>query len=186
MKATLLLMISVLLINMTLGQAIDNTYTFTKDDSINTSFKEASPLIGSFYDGRGHKRRFRKEHVSIETNKLQLTFAEQEILELEAKECKALHARDTAALRNIWLRDFTFDEPHNAVHMDRNPMPSYLSLYRAIERFTFNNDVMYTSGVEYMIRLTIEGKVEEQIKRKFTHVWTKKLFTWKLASKSYE
>jgi hypothetical protein len=186
MKVTSVLLVSVILTNMSSGQTIDSTYTLKTSDSFNTSSKDASPIISSFYDGRGQKRWFSKEHIIIETNKLQLTSIEEEISESESKECRALLKRDTTALKDIWLRDFTLDEPQNEIQISKNPIPYYLSLYRIIEKFTFNHNVMYTTGVEYMIRLRSDGKVEEQIKRKFTHVWTRKLFTWRLSSKNYE
>ena len=173
MRAFLTLIASVVLTNLTLGQAIDTA-------------SDANSILQSFYDARGNKRWLSKDHITIVTNKLRLTSLEEEISELEFLECKALLSRDTTALKNIWLKDFTLDDPQNELHLVKNPIPYYVGIHRTIEKFTILDNHIYVSGYENTGRLKGDGKVEASIIQKFTHVWTKELFTWKLASKNYE
>lgn len=185
MKVALTFIASVLT-NWALGQIPDSTAIPKTTKSFTTSYKEVSPVIGGFFYGRGQKWWFNKDHISIETNKLQLTAIEEEISELESKECKALLKRDTAALKYIWVMDFTLDEPQNEILVSKNPIPHYLSLHRVIEKFIVLDDVVYTSGYENVGRLTSDGTIHRLTNRRFTHVWIKKLVGWRLLSVDYK
>lgn len=187
MKAAIIFIASVLT-NWALGQTPDSTTIPKTTKSFTTSYKEVSPVTGGFFYGRGQKRWFSKDHVRVETNRLQLTAIEDEISELESIECKALLKRDTAALKYIWVRDFTLDEPQNEILVSKNPIPHYLSLQRVIEKFIIleDEDVVYTSGYEIIGRLTSGGKTHQLTNRIFTHMWTKKFVGWRLSSKHYE
>jgi hypothetical protein len=161
------------------GQSTNNIPSFNP-----VSFKNITTTGLSNFSPDKRKRWIIIEEVTVETFNLQLTSAEEELSRWESLEIRALLKRDTTALRNIWLRDFTLDEPHNKIHIDSNPIPNYVSLWRLIDRFTVSDNHAYVTGVEYAIQLNHDGR--EQIKRKYTHLWVKKLWTWKLAAKTYE
>lgn len=184
MKLIFTLLISILLINWTFGQNVDSTTTHKTFNSFNTSFKGINSNSGSVMDSRKQKQLVIKDNVTIETYNLQLTLIETEISDMESTECKALLKRDTSALKNIWLRDFTLDEPQNELHTGKNPIPYYVSLNRTIEKFTILDNVVYTSGHEYIQRLKSDGKIDEPINKEFSHMWTKKFGTWKLSTKN--
>lgn len=172
--------------NCTLGQTTDSTYTHKLSYEYKGSFRDVNPLLQNFYDANGSKRWISTEHVTIVTTKLRLTSLEKEILELESQECKSLLKRDTAALKDIWVRDFTLDEPQNELHLGKNPIPYYVGIHRTIERFIILDNTIQLSGYENSGRLRSGGKVEAPIIQKFTHVWTRMPFKWKLLTKTYE
>lgn len=185
MRSFLILLTSIGLTNCAFGQT-DSTYTPKATYVFNEAVRDTNSLLQSFYDTRGNTRWISKDHVTIVTTKLRLTSIEEEILELESQECKALLKRDTAALKDIWLRDFTLEEPQNELHLGKNPIPYYVGIHRTIEKFIILENTIYLSGYENTGRLKGDGKVEAPIIQKFTHVWTKKPFRWKLLTKTYE
>lgn len=184
MRSLLILITSFGLTNWTFGQT-DSTNTLKVTYVLNEPARDANSLLQGFYDTRGNTRWISKDHVTIVTTKLRLTSIEEEILELESQECKALLKRDTTALKNIWLRDFTLDEPQNELYLGKNPIPYYVVIHRTIEKFIILDNTIYLSGYENTGRLKSDGKVEAPIVQKFTHVWTKKQFKWKLLNKTY-
>lgn len=47
-------------------------------------------------------------------------------------------------------------------------------------------NVVYTSGFEFIQELKQNGKVDERVKRSFFHVWMKKNGSWKLSTKTHQ
>jgi len=182
MKLNFMLFFSILISGCAFGQTTDST---TTPRSFN-SFKGIKPGAGSIIDSKRQEQIIYKGNIGIKTTNLQLTKIESEISDMESLECKALLQRDTAALKNIWLRDFTLDGPQNKIHIGQNPIPYYVSLTRIIERFTILENIVYTSGQEYVKLMGSDGKLEEPITQEFFHVWTKKLSGWKLSEKTHE
>ena len=132
------------------------------------------------------KRWIRIDEVVVETINLALTPTEEQLAQAESTEIKALLKRDPTALKNIWLHDFTQAEPHNKVHNDTNLLPHYLSLHRRIERILIAGNHVYVSGMEYAVQIKEENTVQTQVAQKYTHLWIKELFGWRLASKRYD
>jgi hypothetical protein len=188
MRVLSILIASLALTNWSLGQPTDSTFTHKISFKFNNKVSDVSHLTQSFYDATGQKKWITKGqgHIIIATNKLRLTLLEEEISEKESLECNALRERDSTALKNLWLRDFTLDEPQNELHIGKNTLPYYISLTRVIERFTILDNVVYTSGHEYLQRLKSDGKVNEATRRNYSHMWIKKFGTWKLSTKTYE
>jgi hypothetical protein len=184
MKQCLIFVASQFLTHLICGQATDSTSSFITAEQYGTSNK-ADQVVEEFYGARGHKRWISRRHITIETTKLQLSSVEDEIAELESQECDALYRRDTLVLRVIWWRDFTLDGPKSELRTGNSPIPYYTTLYRTIDSFTVTDGVVYTSGTEYMRRLQSNGKVMGLVTRRFTHMWVRKLFSWKLSSKTY-
>lgn len=186
MRTLLILLVSILLTNRTSGQPADSTHTHDTTHPFTNLQQDERPLLQGYYDAKGSKRWISKDHITMVTHKLRLTPMEDEILEMESRECRALLKRDTTALKEIWLRDFTLDEPQNELHLGKNTIPYYVGIHRTIEKVTILDTVIYISGHENVGLLKGDGKVVAPIFRQFNHAWTKKLFSWKLASKTYE
>lgn len=125
-------------------------------------------------------------NVILATSNLVPTLVENQIIDSENRECKALLDRDTAALRTLWLRDFTLDAPQNDLLLGNNPIPYYVSLSRFVQKFTILDNMVITSGTESFILLNTNGKVEERKERAFTHTWSRQGFSWRLSTKSHK
>lgn len=119
-------------------------------------------------------------------NGIQLSPIENQILDIEGLERNALLKRDTMALRQIWLRDFTLDSPRNKVMTGKNPLPYYVVLSRLVERCTPVGDLIFTSGVEIVQELNPNGQLAPQIKQKFFHTWTNQFGRWRLSTNTHE
>jgi hypothetical protein len=163
--------------NLVSGQ--DKNQSTISSKSITTSG------LGSFNPDK-KKRWIRIEEVVVETFNIALTPREEQLARAESGEIKALLERDTTALKNIWLKDFTRTEFHNKVLRDPNPLPHYLSLHRRIEKILIVGNHVYVSGTEYEVQVQDNSHVNTQVARKYTHLWIKELFGWRLATKTYE
>ena len=124
------------------------------------------------------------EHVMLHTANFQRSDIERVIVDLEARECKALLKRDTLALREIWTRDFTLDEAMDKVISEKNALPYYISVSRMIETFSAAGNLVFTSGYEILQQLSPHGKLEDPVKQSFFHTWTNRNGIWKLSTKT--
>ncbi|MGC1240315.1 MAG: hypothetical protein WA874_01945 [Chryseosolibacter sp.] len=131
-----------------------------------------------------HKKIVTRGNVSFATNNLVMTPLENEISDAEDRECKALLKRDTTALKNIWLRDFTLDEPNNELVNGKNPIPYYVFVTRLVEKCAATGSNVYTSGYELTQKLTPNGQLEAPVKNTFYHAWTNQSGTWKLSTRT--
>lgn len=165
-------------LNIAFGQDKEQP-TITVHKPINiTSLSNFSP--------NKQKRWIRIDEVVVETFNLALTPTEEQLARAESTEIKALLKGDPTALKNIWLQDFTRDKTYNKVHHDQNPLPHYLSLHRRIEKILIVGNHVYVSGTEYAVQVQDNSHVNTQVARKYTHLWIKELFGWRLATKTYE
>jgi hypothetical protein len=172
---------SVTLMGYSFGQVTDSIHPTSP-----IPFKSITTNGLSNFSPEKRKRWINMDRVTVETFNIALTPVEEELARAESIEIRALVERDTAVLKTIWMRDFTLDEPHNTVHRDRNPLPQYLSLHRRIEKLTLVDDHAYVTGIEYAVHVSPDGKVNTLYTRNYSHMWVKKLFDWKLATKGYE
>jgi hypothetical protein len=107
-----------------------------------------------------------------------------------SKLCEALLHRDTLALKNLWLKDFTQNGNSNKLISEQNTLPRYTSLKRTIEEFSEINGCIYTSGKEIYQLINVDANSQfknidhKPIKRSFFHVWVKAGMGWKLATKT--
>jgi hypothetical protein len=176
LKVTMILSFSILQLNLVSGQDKDQPSILSIKPIATTSLSNFSP--------NKQIRWIRIDEVAVETFNLALTPIEEQLARAESAEIKALLKRDTTALKNIWLQDLTRDKPHNKVHHDPNPLPHYLSINRRIEKILITGDHAYVSGMEYAVQI-LEDTVNTQVARKYTHLWIRELFGWRLANKSY-
>lgn len=175
-KIALTLLFSVLL-NIAFGQDKEQPTITVRKPITTTGLSNFSP--------NKQIRWIRIDEVAVETFNLALTPIEEQLARAESAEIKALLRRDTSALKNIWLQDFTRDKPHNKVLHDPNPLPQYLSINRRIEKILLTGNHAYVSGMEYAVQVRDFSTVNTQIARRYTHLWIKELFGWGLATKSY-
>ena len=124
------------------------------------------------------------DNLTFATYNIPMSAIENEIANLEARECKAVLKRDTIVLKQIWKRDFTLDEPIGKLVSGKNPLPFYTSLIRVIEKFSTTDNLAFASGYELGQQLSATGKLEDPIKQTFFHTWTKKNGIWKLSTKT--
>jgi hypothetical protein len=126
-----------------------------------------------------------KGNITFTSGNLQLSPLENEISDLEALECNAMLTRDAGALKKVWARDFTLDEPVTEMVNDNDVLPYYASLSRMIENFSEIGDTAFTSGHELVQRIELNKKLEEPVRKEFFHTWTRKNGVWKLTTKTH-
>ncbi len=180
-KSVLIELFIIFLTTKSCGQNSDSIITF-----IPISFKRITTPGPNNFNPEKQKRWITIDKVTVETFNTELTPIEEELAQVESREIRALLERDTTVLKTIWLQDFTLDEPHNKVHHDQNPLPHYLSLGRRIEQITIVDDFAYVLGFEYAVRVNLDGNVDTQIMRNYSHMWKKEFFTWSLTTKTYD
>ncbi|HET7178526.1 MAG TPA: hypothetical protein VFI14_02320 [Chryseosolibacter sp.] len=129
---------------------------------------------------------FGRDNIVYVARQPLLTAIENEILNIEAREVRALLARDTLALRLIWQRDFTLDERSNELVTGKNPLPYYILLKRFLKNITPSGAMVFTSGFEVVQELKANGKVGDRIKRPYFHTWTNEFGVWKLATNRHD
>jgi len=179
--AVLTVLYQVVLIDRSFGQATDSIHPPSL-----IPYKTSTTNGLSNFSPEKQIRWISMDRVTVETYNLQLTAIEEELARAESMEIRALVDRDTTILKTIWMRDFTLDDSHNTVHRDRNPITDYLTLHRRIENIMLVDSHAYVTGQEYAVYVTKDGNVTTLITRNYSHMWVKKLFAWKLATKSYE
>jgi hypothetical protein len=126
-----------------------------------------------------------EENIAFMSNNLQPSAVENEIVDLESRECKALKERDAATLHQLWSRDFTLDNQQNKLVDGKNALPNYMSIGRMVEKITvLDANMVTTSGTESYQQIK-GGKVESG-QRKFFHTWTRRFGIWKLTTNTYQ
>lgn len=159
---------------------------------VNAQFSEKHPSdsgkalsVSRFSEFGSEKRIVGKDHVLLWTTNLVLSVAENTVLDLEERECVAMIKRDTSALRQLWSRDFTMDNPANEVMVSANPLPFYVSMHRMIEQlWASDHNFISVTGEETVQVLKSKGTPAPPEKRKFRHIWSNQGGKWKLTSRS--
>jgi len=125
-----------------------------------------------------------KDNVVFKVHDLQMSKIENEITDLESRECGAVKKRDTLVLIRLWARDFTLDKKQNEVVYSKHALPNYMSLTRMIENLTVvDSSTVFTSGYEMFQEIKDDWKVEPPAKRNYSHTWTRRNGLWKLTTK---
>lgn len=139
----------------------------------------------SLYHSEKQKQIVVKGNIAFTTYNLQLSPVENEIADLEALECNALLKRDTAVLKKIWTRDFTLDDQLNELVNGQSILPYYSSYSRMVEKCTVMENLVYTSGFEYVQTLKLHENLKDPIKRNYSHTWVRRYGVWKLSTKTH-
>jgi hypothetical protein len=169
------------------SQNLDSTATERPRSRNFTSYNSQSKADRTFSHLPGTQKYYiSKDNIVFVTHNLQMSAIENEIADLEDRECKAILKRDTAVLIMLWTRDFTVDEPSSGLVNSKNTLPYYASFSRMVEKFTDMGDIIYTSGYEMVQPLKADGGIDDPVKRNYFHRWVKRNGVWKLATKTHD
>ena len=126
--------------------------------------------------------------VSIGTLHDQNSKIETIIRQKEKQITEAIVHADTMTLQALWSPAFMVNTPRNTIAPDRNAvfqvarqgLINYASFDRNIEGVLVMKHVVITMGNEiYTPRVDLpEAKAGQQVKRRFTNVWTKVKGNW--------
>jgi len=113
------------------------------------------------------------------------------IRRLDYDEAQGLLQRDSTALRRIWARDFTVNNPRNSitrgseevVALIRNGTIDYSSFVRDIETILFHGDVVIVMGAETITPVRKAPFAGQTVRRRFTHFWMRRDGEWRLTAR---
>jgi ketosteroid isomerase-like protein len=113
------------------------------------------------------------------------------IRRLDHAEAQGLLRRDSTALRRIWARDFTVNNPRNSitrgaeavVALIRNGTIDYSSFVRDIETILFHGDVVIVMGSETITPVNKAPLAGQTVHRRFTHFWMRRSGEWRLTAR---
>lgn len=113
------------------------------------------------------------------------------IRRLDAAEAQGLLRRDSTALRRIWARDFTVNNPRNSITrgaeeviaLIRNGTIDYSSFARDIEAILFHGDVVIVMGSETITPVNKAPFAGQTLRRRFTHFWMRRDGEWRLTAR---
>jgi hypothetical protein len=113
------------------------------------------------------------------------------IRRLDDAEAQALLRRDSSALRRIWARDFTVNNPRSSitrgseevVALIRNGTIDYSSVAREIETILFHGDAVIVMGSETITPVNKAPLAGRTLRRRFTHFWMRRSGEWRLTAR---
>jgi hypothetical protein len=113
------------------------------------------------------------------------------IRHLDHAEAQGLLRRDSTALRRIWARDFTVNNPRNSitrgseevVALIRNGIIDYSSFVRDIETILFHGNAVIVMGSETIMPVNQAPFAGRTVRRRFTHFWLLRNGEWRLTAR---
>jgi hypothetical protein len=110
---------------------------------------------------------------------------------VEAAEAQGLLHRDSTALRRIWARDFTVNNPrnsitsgaHGVVALIRNGTIDYSTFSRDIETILFHENVVIVMGAETITPVNKAPYAGQTVRRRFAHFWMRRDGEWRLTAR---
>ena len=113
------------------------------------------------------------------------------IRRLDHAEAQGLLRRDSTALRRIWARDFTVNNPRGSVTrgseevvaLIRNGTIDYSSFVRDIETILFHGTTVIVMGSETITPVNKAPFAGQTVRRRFTHFWMRRNGEWRLAAR---
>ena len=113
------------------------------------------------------------------------------IRRLDRAEAEGLLNRDSAALRRIWARDFTVNNPRNSITrgseeviaLIRNGTIDYSSFTREIETILFHGNTVIVMGSEVITPVRKAPFAGQTVRRRFTHFWMLRDGQWRLTAR---
>ncbi len=110
---------------------------------------------------------------------------------LDRAEAEGLLHRDSTALRRLWARDFTVNNPRNTVTrgsddvvaLIRNGTIDYSSFVREIETILFHGNTVIVMGSETIMPVNKAPFARQTVRRRFTHIWMKRIGEWRLTAR---
>lgn len=116
---------------------------------------------------------------------------EAHIRRMDAAEAAGLLHRDSIALKKIWARDFTVNNPRNSitrgseevVALIRNGTIDYSSFIREIETILFHGNTVIVMGSETITPVNKSPFAGQTVRRRFTHFWMRRDGEWRLTAR---
>ena len=116
---------------------------------------------------------------------------ESMIRRLDRAEAEGLLHRDSTALRAIWARDFTVNNPRNSitrsseavVTLIRNGTIDYSSFVREIETVLVHGNTVIVMGSETITPVRKAPFAGQTVRRRYTHFWMLRDGTWRLTAR---
>lgn len=113
------------------------------------------------------------------------------IRRLDRAEAEGLLNRDSVALRRIWARDFTVNNPRNSITrgseeviaLIRNGTIDYSSFNREIEAILFHGNTVIVMGSEVITPVRKAPFAGQTVRRRFTHFWMLRDGQWRLTAR---
>jgi len=113
------------------------------------------------------------------------------IRRLDHAEAQGLLHRDSTALRRLWARDFTVNNPRNSitrgsdevVALIRNGTIDYSSFARDIETILFHGSTVIVMGSETITPVNRSPFAGQTVRRRFTHFWMRRNGKWRLTAR---
>jgi ketosteroid isomerase-like protein len=113
------------------------------------------------------------------------------IRRLDHAEAQGLLRRDSTALRRIWARDFTVNNPRNSitrgsdevVALIRNGTIDYSTFARDIETILFHGSTVIVMGSETITSVHKAPFAGQTVRRRFTHFWMRRAGEWRLTAR---
>jgi ketosteroid isomerase-like protein len=113
------------------------------------------------------------------------------IRRLDHAEAQGLLRRDSTALRRIWARDFTVNNPRNSitrgsdevVALIRNGTIDYSTFARDIETILFHGNTVIVMGSETITPVHKAPFAGQTVRRRFTHFWMRRAGEWRLTAR---
>jgi hypothetical protein len=113
------------------------------------------------------------------------------IRRLDRAEAQGLLHRDSTALRRLWARDFTVNNPRNSitrgsdevVALIRNGTIDYSSFTRDIETILFQGSTVIVMGSETLTPVNKAPFAGQTLRRRFTHFWMRRNGEWRLTAR---
>ena len=113
------------------------------------------------------------------------------IRRLDRAEAQGLLHRDSTALRRLWARDFTVNNPRNSitrgsdqvVGLIRNGTIDYSSFARELETMLFYGSTVIVMGSETLTPVNKAACAGQTVRRRFTHLWMRRDGEWRLTAR---
>ena len=113
------------------------------------------------------------------------------IRRLDHAEAQGLLHRDSTALRHLWARDFTVNNPRNSITrgtdeviaLIRNGTIDYSSFVRDIETILFHGNTVIVMGSETITPVNKAPFAGQTVHRRFTHFWMRRDGEWRLTAR---
>ncbi|MFL5449872.1 MAG: nuclear transport factor 2 family protein [Gemmatimonadales bacterium] len=113
------------------------------------------------------------------------------IRRLDGAEAHGLLHRDSTALRRLWARDFTVNNPRNSitrgsdevVALIRDGTIDYSSFSRDVETILFHGNTVIVMGAETVTPVNNAPFAGQALRRRFTHFWMRRDGEWRLTAR---
>ncbi len=117
--------------------------------------------------------------------------AEQEIRKLEAAEGDAILRSDVEALKKLWAKSFTVNNPQNQIvrgsegvfELIRKGVIKYSSFVREVEAVVIDGNTAIAMGSETVKPIGTAPDAGQTVYRRYTDIWMKKQGKWLLTAR---